>query len=197
MRSVIMLFLFCQLAFATPVKFRIVDETGESVKGVLVVVQNLDNHEAELLRALSDTKGNVDGHELRPGVYRLIATTPYGLWRTTIKEFIVKSASLELVIRLKPVPTHGYGDTVVVGTSWVDLQILRADGQAAADAKLLVRDKDATLYTERWYKADAQGRIKIEMISVPLVLVILYQDSIMTTELSQGNAPKALKFSPD
>ena len=197
MRTVMVLLLFCQLAMAAPVKFRVLDESGAPVNDVLVIVQNLQKHEAELLRALSDAEGNVDGRELQPGLYRLIATTPSGLWRTAIREFLVKAASMELVLRLKPMPTHGYGDIVVVGTTWVDLQVLRPDGQAASGAELLVRDRDATLHTERWYKPDAQGRIKIEMVSDPLVLVVLYQDAIMTTELSERNAPKVLKFSPD
>jgi hypothetical protein len=197
MRSVVVFFLFCHLATATPVMFRIVDETGEPVKNVLLIVQNLDKHEAELLRALSDVEGNVGGRELQPGFYRSLATTPYGLWRTTVREFMVKSAPLEVVLRLKPMPTHGYGDITIVGTTWLDLQVLRPDGQAASNTELLVRDRDATLYTERWYKTDAQGRIKIEMVSDPLVLVVLYQDAVMTTELSRQSTPKVLKFSPD
>jgi hypothetical protein len=197
MRSIMMLLLFCQLATAEAVKVRVVDESDAPIKDVLVIIQNLSKHEAELLRVLSDADGYVGRGELQPGLYRLIATIPYGLWRTTIKEFMVKSAPLELVLRLKVMPTHGYGDIVVVGTTWVDLQVLRPDGRPASDAELLVRDRDATLYTERWYKADAQGRIRIEMVSDPLMLVVLCQDAIMTTEISRSNAPKVLKFSPD
>jgi hypothetical protein len=194
-------FLFCELlcgfAIAAPAKFRVLDESDAPLKDVLVIVQNLNIHEAELLRTLSDVEGNAGRRELQPGLYRLIATTPYGSWRTTIKEFNVTSAPVELVVRLKPMPTHGYGDVVVLGTTWVDLQILRPDGQPASDARLLARDRDATLYTERWYKTDAQGRARIEMVSDPLVLVILHQDTIMTTELSERNARKTIKFSPD
>jgi hypothetical protein len=131
------------------------------------------------------------------GLYRLIATTPYGFWRTTIKEFLVKAAPMEVALRIKGMPTHGYGDITVVGAPWVDMQVLRPDGQPASSAEVLVRDRDATLYTEQWYKTDAQGRIGIEMRSDPLVLVILYQDAIMTTELSERDAPKVIKFSPN
>jgi hypothetical protein len=191
------LLLFCQLATAAPVKFRVLDESGAPIKDVLVILQNLSKHEAELLRVLSDAEGSGGGRDLQPGLYRLIATTPYGPWRTTIKEFVVKSAPQEFAIRIKPMPTHGYGDIVVVGTTWLDLQILRPDGLPASDAELLVRDRDATLYTERWYKTDAQGRTKIELVSNPLVLLVLYHDAIMTTELAESNAPKVIKFSPD
>jgi hypothetical protein len=197
MRRVMVLLLFCQLATATPVKFRVLDESGAPIKDVLVIVQNLQKHEAELLRMLSDAEGTVRGRELEPGLYRLIATTPYGLWRTIIKEFLVKVAPMEVVLRVKVMPTHGYGDIVVVGTTSVDFQVLRPDGLPASDAELLVRDRDATLYTERWYKTDAQGRTRIEMVRNPLVLVVLYQDAIMTTELSERDQPSVLKFRPD
>jgi hypothetical protein len=94
MRSIMMLLLFCQLATAEAVKVRVVDESDAPIKDVLVIIQNLSKHEAELLRVLSDADGYVGRGELQPGLYRLIATTPYGLWRTTIKEFMVKSAPL-------------------------------------------------------------------------------------------------------
>jgi len=109
----------------------------------------------------------------------------------------VKSSPLELALRIDPMPTHGYGDIIGVGTIRVDLQVLRPDGLPASDAELLVRDRDATLYTERWYKMDAQGRTTIEMVSDPLVLIVLYQDAIMTTEVARRKAPIVLKFSPD
>ena len=99
-----------------------------------------------------------------------------------------------MVLRIQFMPTHGYGDIVVVGTKWAELKILQPDGEPASNAKLLVRDRMATLYTERWYKTDAQGRAKIEMTSDPLVLLVLYRDAIMTTEVSD---PKVITFSPD
>jgi hypothetical protein len=197
MRRLVVLLLFCQIAAAAPVKFRVLDGSGAPVKDVLVIVQDLSKHEAELLRVLSDADGNGGGRDLQPGPYRVIATTPFGIWRTTIKEFVMKSTPLELVLRIQPTPTHGYGDIVVIGTTWVDVQILGPDGLPASDAELLVRDRDATLYTERWYKTDPQGRTKIEMVTDPLVLIVLYQDAIMTRDVSQRNAPIVLKFSAD
>jgi hypothetical protein len=127
----------------------------------------------------------------------MIATAPYGIWQTGIKEFLVGSVPVEMSLRLKLKPTHGYGDIVVVGTAWVELQVLRHDGQPASNAELLVRDREDTLYTERCYKTDAQGRAKVEMVADPLVLIILYQGGIMTTDLSKRNAPKVIKFSHD
>jgi hypothetical protein len=197
MRILIVLMVLCEFASAMPVKFRVRDEGGNPAKGVLVIVQNLESHEAEVLRVLSDEQGDAGSCELQPGLYRMIATTPYGLWQTKIKEFVVGSSAFEMALRLKFMPTHGYGDIVVVGTTWVELKVLRPDGEPASGAALLVRDHMATLHMERWYKTDAEGRTKIEMISDPFVLVILYHDAIMTTELAEGNVPKVIKFSPD
>jgi|ERR1035438_2876614 hypothetical protein len=197
MRTVVLLLLLCPFASAVPVKFRVLDGSGSPTSGVLVIVQNLENHEAEVLRALSDERGDAGSRELLPGLYRMIATTPYGLWQDVIKEFVVRSVPFEMALRVQPMPTHGYGDIVVMGTTWAELQVLQPDGQPASNANLFVRDSKATLYTERWYKTDAQGRTKIEMISDPLVVLVLYHDAMMTTALSERNLPKVIRFSPD
>src|ERR1035441_7121891 len=114
MRSAILLLLCCQLASAVSVKFRVVDEGGSPVKDVLVIVNNLESHGAEVLRVLTNDRGEAGFLELQPGLYRMIATAPYGLWQTRIKEFLVKSGPLEVVLPVKVMPTHGYGDIIVV-----------------------------------------------------------------------------------
>ena len=55
----------------------------------------------------------------------------------------------------------------------------------------------ATLHTERWYKTNAEGRASLEMMSYPFVLVIVFHDAVMTTELTERNVPKVIKFSPN
>lgn len=197
MRNLLMLLFLCQLANAVPVTFRVLGSSGVPAKGVLVIVQNLENHEAEVLRALSDEQGVAGRCEIRSGLYRMIATAPYGIWQTAIKEFIVRTVPLEMAIHVEPMPTHGYGDIVVIGTTWTELQFLQPDGQPLANANVFVRDRSATLYTERWYKTDARGHAKIEMISDPLVVVIPYRDAIMTTEVPEHDPPRVIRFSAD
>jgi hypothetical protein len=197
MRTVMLFLLLCPCASAVPVRFRVLDTGDAPTSGVLVIVQNLQNHETEVLRALTDARGEAGSRELLPGLYRMIATTPYGIWEDVIKEFVVRYVPFEMALRVAPMPTHGYGDIVVVGTTWAELQVLQPDGQPAPNANVFVRDRKATLYTERWYKTDAQGRTKIEMISDKLVVLILYQDAMMTTSLSERNLPKVIRFSPD
>jgi hypothetical protein len=198
MRIAILLLLCCQLAGAAPVKFRVVDEGGSPVNDVLVIVKNLESHEAEVLRALTNDRGDAGVRELQPGVYRIIATAPYGLWQTRIKEFLVKFAPVEVVLPVKVMPTHGYGDIVVVGAPWLELQIVQADKRPASFAEVLVRDSVATLHTEKWYKADSEGRIKVEMmVAEPVMAVVLYHDAIMTTELPAHVVGTVIRFSPD
>lgn len=197
MRKLLVLLLFGQLAAAVPVTFRVFYASGVPAKDVLVIIQDLENHPREVFRVLSDEYGNAGRRELGSGLYRMIATAPYGIWQTTIKEFILGSPPLEMALGVEFMPTHGYGDIVVTGTTWTELQLLQADGQPLSNAQLLVRDRTATLYTERWYKTDVQGRVKVEMMSDPMILIILHHDSIMTTELPERNSPKAIKFIPD
>jgi hypothetical protein len=198
MRSAILLLLCCQLASAVSVKFRVVDEGGSPVKDVLVIVDNLESHEAEVLRVLTNDRGEAGVLWLQPGLYRMIATAPYGLWQTRIKEFLVKSGPLEVVLPVKVMPTHGYGDIIVVGAPTLELQIVQSDGHPASFAQVLMRDKVATLHTEKWYKADSEGRVKAEMMAdEPVVAVILYQDAIMTTELPSHATGTVIRFSPN
>ena len=75
------------------VTIKIEDETGDALKDELVIVQDLNNQEHEILRALSDKNGYVPPLELPSGLYRVIATAPYGLWETSVREFLVGQKS--------------------------------------------------------------------------------------------------------
>jgi hypothetical protein len=81
--------------------------------------------------------------------------------------------------------THGNGDIVTVGTPRAQLQVIGPDGHPASGASILVRDREATLNLERWYTADGKGFAKIELVSEPTVVVVVYSDVLLTTELSQ------------
>jgi hypothetical protein len=65
-----------------PVKIRVEDPRGSAVKNDLVIIQDLNNREREILRALSGENGNGPTLELPAGLYRVIATAPYGPWQT-------------------------------------------------------------------------------------------------------------------
>ena len=73
------------------VTIKVQNASGEGERNVLVIVQNLDDHEREVTRVLTDQEGRVPAADLSPGFYRVIATAPYGLIQTKIDEFLVGS----------------------------------------------------------------------------------------------------------
>lgn len=135
--------------------------------------------------------------ELTAGTYRVIATTPYGLWETAIKEFLVTEQPVNLSLKVQPQPTHGFGDIVPLHRSKADLQVITPDGAPASGAKVLVRDESASLHLERWYKLDRNGRSKIELVASPTVLVIIYNGKLFTTQIAQTDTHAVVRFSPD
>jgi hypothetical protein len=183
MRNLMALLVLLAMAHSTKVEIRVEDASGEALKDELVIVQDLNNREHEVLRVLTDKSGNIPPFELSPGLYRAIATAPYGLWQSEVHEFLVGEKSVALVIRVQMLPTHGYGDIVTVGTNFIRLRVLKTDGQPASGANVFVRDRDATLYLERCYRTNAEGEAKIELVSDPTVLVIVFRDSLTTKEV--------------
>jgi hypothetical protein len=82
---------------------------------VLVIVQNLDAHEREVMRVLTDREGRVPAADLSSGLYRVIATAPYGTLQAKVDEFLVGSKPRSVVVTVQFLATHGYGDVVTVG----------------------------------------------------------------------------------
>ena len=184
----------------SPVRVRVEDVGGAPLRNELVIVQDLGDHEHELSRALSDQNGDVPELDLKPGLYRAIATMPYGLWETEVQEFVVRSqrTSQEVMLRLRSAPTHGNGDIVVVEkTPSLDVQVLQSNGSPASGAEVLARDPEATLYLERWYTADGNGVVKVDLLSEPLVLVAIYNNRLQTAKVTRKDARTVIRFPKD
>src|SRR5258708_22598753 len=167
---------------------------GEFIKDLLVIVQDLDNHENEILRALTDRDGNVPPIKVRSGLYRVIATNPYGLWQTSVREVLVRGKPTQVAITAKPMGTHGNGDVVLTGAQHELLRFIGPDGQPAAGASILCRDREATLSLERWYKADRSGEARIELVGNPTVVVVQYDDVLFATELSDRDKNPVIRL---
>ena len=197
MRVAFSWFLLPTLCFAAPATFRVLDGSGAPVKDVLVIVESLDSSYRDVSRQLTDEQGRVRTEELKAGLYRVIATTPYGLWETAIKEFLVTDHPVDLTLTVQPQPTHGYGDIVTLGSSRAELQVLNSDGTPASGAEVLVRDEDATLYLERRYKTDQNGKAHIELVASPTVLIIIYDGKLLTKELASTDTHAIVRLSPD
>jgi hypothetical protein len=143
---------------------------------------------------LTDKDGQIPTLDLQPGLYRAIATAPYGLGQTEVREFLVAEKPERLALRVRPMPTHGYGDIVTFGTKRKKFKILKTDGQAASGAEIYVRDRDATLHLERWYKTNSQGETAIEIVSEPTVVVIVFGDSVTTREITDKDGELMLRL---
>jgi len=178
----------------TSVSFKVEDASGASLKDELIIVQDLDHHEQEVFRSLTDQDGVIASAGLQPGLYRAIAIAPYTAWQTEVKEFWVRDRPLRVTLRIKPAPTHGYGDVLVLNAARVSIRVLESSGRPAASTSILARDALATPYLERWYTTDNEGKANIELVADPLVLVVVRDDTLTTTEISKKNESPIIKL---
>jgi hypothetical protein len=174
------------------IAIKVEDASGAPLMNDLVIVHDLNDRSREVLRTLTDSKGDIPAFELQTGLYRVIATFPYGdIWETEVQEFlVVKGQAKQITLKIRPMGTHGYGDVIPTPGPKIQAQVLTADGAPASGASVLVRDKDVTLYLLRWYKTDAKGKATIELVAAPLhqptVVVAVYQDVLVTQEVMQN-----------
>jgi hypothetical protein len=181
--------LFCAISgLAEPLSITVLDGSGMPVKDVLVIVQDLDDKEREMSRCLTDTQGQACPIELAPGLYRVIGTTPYGLWNTSVAEFLMARVAKKLTVSMTVMGTHGYGDIVPIGIKKAPLLVLRWNGEPAAKALVLARDRDATLYLERWYRLSESGQTTVELVGDPTVVVVIDEGRLVSQEIS-GKGP--------
>jgi hypothetical protein len=194
---------FCALLFASlfpllcaqaaPLRVVTVDQTGAGFPDVLVIVKPLEGS-GEVFRALSDKNGTIPTRDLLPGSYQLIATCPYGLCQTTVREFVVKSEPFDLKLPLAILPTSG--NAVTVGRiEHRDVEVEDLEGKPLPSVSLLVRD--ATAQNERWYKTGANGVATIDMLpGAETTVVAVHQGSLISSDLKthEGNEKVVLRF---
>jgi len=82
----IFVFLVCSQAAAAPLRLKVLDQTGAAFPDVLVIVKSLAG-KGEIFRALTDQSGCVPERDLPAGLYRAIATCPYGICETRLASF--------------------------------------------------------------------------------------------------------------
>lgn len=186
MQTILLLTMLATLTAQAQTTFKVQDASGAGLKDELVIVQDLNGPECEISRSLTDKDGNVSALDLKPGLYRMIATDPYGSWQTQVREFLVRSKPSVIVASVQPMPTQGNGDIVTLPGSWVTLRVTTWDGIPAHGAKILIRDEDATRYLERWYVANEDGVARIAYLKDRLFAVVIYQDVLITQEITAG-----------
>jgi len=184
------------IASAAAVDVSVVDSSGAPLKDALVILQVLDPQQREVCRSLSDSQGQACRMSLDAGLCRVIATTPYGLWTTTIREFMVREPATDLAVSMSPQPAHGAGDVVLVGADTVDVRVMGPNGEPAANAEILVRDREATLHLERRYRTDPSGRARVELVSKPTVVIAVFGGSVQSQEVNDERAVTLRVASP-
>jgi hypothetical protein len=176
------------------ITIKVKNAKGVPLKDDLVIVRNLNDRNRELLRALTNSNGDVPSLDLRPGLYRIIATFPYSsIWETEIQEFlVVKGHAKQIVLEIPAMDGNpccmGAGIPGLTGPK-IQTQVLTADGLPASGASILVRDKIATAYMLVSYQTDAKGIATIELVAAPhhepTVVVVVYQDVLVKQEVPE------------
>lgn len=165
------------------------DGSGAPMKDVLVIVQDLRVRDAdEVFRALTDEHGQVPSRDLPAGNYRIISTTPYGLWKPDIRELFIGTSPVEVTPRLDVVPTHGYGDVIVLPETHFEIEVKHQDGTPVEGAAVLVRDSEATLASRHWFRTDKNGTVKVMASGDDVILVTFSGNHVVTRDLTKEKA---------
>ena len=126
---------------------------------------------------LTDEHGNIPARTLATGLYRAIATYPYGHFQTSVREFLVGSDAMNLKMQMSAAENSA-STTVSIGQ--LTVHVLDSRGNPAAGARVLIRDADATPESEHWGTTNAQGNATLELTIDPSVLVVVYGDRLFT-----------------
>ena len=178
--------LFCLLgtlqAEEPQLRLQVFDQSGAGFPNVLVIVKSLEG-QGEKFRALSDKSGAVETHTLAPGLYRIIATCPYGICETTVREFMVGSTPIHLELRLAVLPTQG--DVVTVGpVDRCKVEVLDPRGKPISSAQILVRDSDAR--NEKWYTTGTEGTVTVNLPPGEVTIVVVHNGGLVTETLTRS-----------
>ena len=177
--------LIVSLISPAGVTVKVQDASGAPLRNELVIIQDLSGRQHEVARALTNDQGDVPQLQLNPGLYRAIATAPYGLWETEIREFVVTDQPANIVLLVRPLPTSGFGDVVPVRASRAEVHVTDANGVPVAEANVLVRDKNATLSSEASFATNQAGVANVLLPGDPTVVVV-YVGSKLATRTVDG-----------
>jgi hypothetical protein len=153
---------------------------------VLVIVKSLEG-KGEIFRSLTDSTGTVPERDLARGLYRIIATCPYGICQTKVSEFLVGTRPVELGLSLDVWPTRGNGPTIGPSDR-ITIQVIDAQGRAVPSAEILVRDSEAQ--NERWYTTNAGGEAEVELPKGAVTIAMLYSGSLSEEIVSRTSIEK-------
>lgn len=177
------------LAWAGSVHFLVKDPSGAPFQNALVILKSLESNQ-EVFRALADRGGNVPEVDLHPGLYRVITSFPYGLWKTDIREFFVTQAPLNLTLTLGIMAAQD--NVAFVGAPIQAVQVMDEISEISnplPDALVIARDQ-AAIYEKR-YRTDQHGEARVELISNPTVVIVVSPPNIVENIVNANGTPKS------
>ena len=146
---------------------------AEGLDKILIIVQAL-NGKGEVLRCLSDSKGSMPPVDLSAGLYRVIATNPYGYWFTQVREFLVSDTPVDVEMRMN----GGVVQRVPAPGLELKVSVVDREGRPAEGAEVLGRDPDATVH--HWAKADARGQAVVKIGVNGADVVVIYKGQVIS-----------------
>lgn len=173
--------IFISPATAATLRVHVVDPSSAPFPKVLVIIKSLDSGR-EIVRELTDANGRIRTIELDAGVYRLVATCPYGLCKTAVREFLAAQLTDEMLVTVQLPATDVFGE--LLGAPRLRVVLKRPNGSLASKVRLLVRDLKAR--REKWYVSDENGSVVIELIDDPVVLVAIHDGTIFSRQIETG-----------
>jgi hypothetical protein len=158
---------------SSAVRIKLADVQTAPVPNVLVIVQSLSTG-AEVGRKLTNQIGTVEFEIGSPGLFRLIATSPFGLWGTTVREFrVVPPAAIQIDITLKHLPPAG--NRVYVGSP-ITVTLVDWEGKPLKKTNFLTRSEAGC--DVQWHTTDENGSARVDLLSEPVVVVVEYNGKI-------------------
>lgn len=190
-QSFLISLLVCANCAGAPVQVEVKGRQGQALKDALVIVQDLNGKEHELFRALTDEAGAIAPHDLAPGFYRVISTYPYSQYQTRVHEFLVRDTRMQVVLEMDE--AQGLDD-LPVSIGRLTVNVLDANGKAAAGARVLVRDAEAHPSSEHWGTTNAQGTVSLDLSDTPSTLVVLYRDRLYSFPTTALDTERTLRL---
>ncbi len=176
---------------AGPLHVTISDSRGTPLKNALVILQDLTHQQRELTRVLTDPEGEAAMPELKPGLYRVIATDPYSRWQPAVREFLVRDKPVMIDLRMSEL--QGY-DNLPVAIGQFTVHVLGPNGRPVVGARVLVRDAYADPHSEHWGTTNARGSAVLELTLQPAVILILDRDQLYEFATSGLETERTLRL---
>jgi hypothetical protein len=174
-------------AFPVPVKVTVSDPQTAPLQDVLVIVQRIDRPGVSK-RRLTDNIGAARFDIAEAGLFQVIATEPFGVWTTKVKEFRVgprDPVEVELTLGMVGEEYHEHLSPIIKVT------LLDSTGQPLKETAFLTRSDSGC--EVHWHVTDANGSAEVKATSSPLMLVVEHNDKVYERPIIPVSLSRATK----